>query len=62
MGKHRIRVKITAGGADARDLTAISISHLDRDMEHVDGLEVTPAPDLEPHPSLSAAERNPNLR
>ena len=47
---------------DTRDLTAICISHLDRDMEHVDGLEVTPAPDLEPYPSLSAAERNPNLR
>ena len=47
---------------DTRDLTAIAISHLDRDMEHVDGLEVTPAPDLEPHPSLSAAECNPNLR
>ena len=47
---------------DARDSTAVCISHLDRDMDYVDGLEVTPAPDLEPHPSLSAAERNPNLR
>ena len=47
---------------DTRDLAAISISHLDRDMEYVDGLEVPPAPDLEPPPSLSAAERTPNLR
>ena len=47
---------------DARDLATIYVAHLDSEGEHVDGLEVTPAPDLEPHPSLSAAERNPNLR
>ena len=47
---------------DARDLATIYVSHLDGDGEHVDGLEVIPPPDLEPHPSLSAAERNPNLR
>ena len=47
---------------DARDLAAVYVSHLDGDGDHVDGLEVTPAPDLGSHPSLSAAERNPNLR
>jgi hypothetical protein len=60
-----LMVKLPTGDyveIDTRDLTAICISHLDSDGDHVDGLEVTPAPDLEPHPSLSAAERNPNLR
>ena len=48
---------------DARDPSAVVVHHLDSDGEGVALLEVTPEPEPDgPHPSLSAAERNPSLR
>ena len=47
---------------DARDPSAVVVHHLDSDGEGVALLEVTPEPDTDRHPSLTAAERNPSLR
>ena len=47
---------------DARDQTAVVVHHLDSAGDHVATLDVEPEPDTDPHPSLTAAERNPSLR
>lgn len=47
---------------DARDNWAIVVHHLDSAGDHVATLDVEPEPDTDPHPSLSAAERNPSMR
>lgn len=48
---------------DARDNWAIAVHHLDSAGDHVASLEIDPEPEPDgPHPSLSAAERNPSLR
>ena len=48
---------------DLRDPSAVVVHHLDSAGDHVASLDVEPEPEPdEPHPSLSAAERNPSLR
>ena len=47
---------------DARDQHAVVVHQIDSDGEGVALLEVTPEPDTDRHPSLTAAERNPSLR
>lgn len=47
---------------DARDSWSLVAHHLDSAGDHVATLEIAPKPDTEPHPSLSAAERNPSMR
>ena len=47
---------------DARDQHAVVVHQIDSDGEGVALLEVTPEPDNDRHPSLTAAERNPSLR
>ena len=47
---------------DARDQNAVVVHHLDFFGEGVALLEVAPESDTDPHPSLTAAERNPGLR
>lgn len=47
---------------DARDQSAV-VHHCDSAGEYVASLDVEPEPEPDgPHPSLSAAERNPSLR
>lgn len=46
---------------DARDNWAIVAHHLDSAGDHVASLEIAPEPDTDPHPSLTAAERNPSM-
>ena len=45
---------------DARDQHAVVVHQIDSDGEGVALLEVTPEPDTDRHPSLTAAERNPS--
>tara|TARA_Y100000004_G_C8920440_1_gene415172 strand:+ start:212 stop:424 length:213 start_codon:yes stop_codon:yes gene_type:complete len=47
---------------DTRDHWQIDVHHLDKDGDCVSSIHIDPVSDDEPHPSLSAAERNPNLR
>tara|TARA_B100002019_G_scaffold284501_1_gene292249 strand:- start:1205 stop:1498 length:294 start_codon:yes stop_codon:yes gene_type:complete len=48
---------------DARDQHAVVVHHCDSSGDHVATLDVEPEPEPDgPHPSLSAAERNPSLR
>ena len=47
---------------DARLPNDIVVWQLNTAGDACDSLNVAPEPDTEPHPSLSAAERNPNLR
>lgn len=49
---------------DTRSTDGYIVEHLDKGGDYVDGWEI-PVDDDDPeddHPSLSAAERNPNLR
>lgn len=47
---------------DARDPSAVFVFHLDSAGDHVASLDVEPEPEPDgPHPSLTAAERNPSL-
>ena len=47
---------------DARDQHAVVVHHCDSSGEGVALLEVAPEPEPDgPHPSLSAAERNPSM-
>ena len=46
---------------DARYPAAVVVCHLDSAGDHVASLDVDPEPDASPHPSLSAAERNPSM-
>ena len=47
---------------DARDPSAVTVFHVDLAGNDVATLEVEPEPEPDgPHPSLSAAERNPSM-
>lgn len=47
---------------DARDPSAVSVFHMDSAGDCVASLDVEPEPEPDgPHPSLTAAERNPSM-
>ena len=46
---------------DARDQHAVVVHHCDSSGDGVALMEVAPEPDTDPHPSLTAAERNPSM-
>lgn len=46
---------------DARDPNDVTVWHLNPAGDAVGSLDIEPEPDTDPHPSLSAAERNPSL-
>ena len=46
---------------DARDPADVTVWHCDSAGDCVASLDIEPEPDTDPHPSLSAAERNPSL-
>ena len=47
---------------DTRDHWQIDVHYLDKDGDCVKSIHIDPVCDGEPHPSLTAAERNTNLR
>ena len=46
---------------DARDPSEVIVWHNNAAGDPVASLDIEPEPDTDPHPSLSAAERNPSL-
>lgn len=46
---------------DARDPSDVIVWHNNAAGDAVSSLDIEPEPDTDPHPSLSAAERNPSL-
>lgn len=46
---------------DARDPSDVTVWHCNAAGDAVASLDIEPEPDSDPHPSLSAAERNPSL-
>jgi len=46
---------------DVRTTSGATVNHCDSAGDYVAGFDVEPEPDTDPHPSLSAAERNPSM-
>ena len=46
---------------DARDPSDVIVWQINTAGDACDSLNVEPEPDTDPHPSLSAAERNPSM-
>ena len=46
---------------DVRDPANVTVWHLNPAGDCVASLDIEPEPDTEPHPSLTAAERNPSM-
>ena len=46
---------------DVRDPANVTVWHCNPAGDPVASLDIEPEPDTDPHPSLSAAQRNPSL-
>jgi hypothetical protein len=46
---------------DARDPADVTVWHCNAAGDAVASLDIEPEPDTDPHPSLSAADRNPSM-
>jgi len=46
---------------DAQDPTFMTVCHFNSAGDFVAALDIEPEPDTDPHPSLTAAQRNPSM-